>query len=73
MPKLKRSSSSHAASQAKKQTRLQTGERQQRATERRQGADRAEMRRQRNTEARRIARFDQETRQEERMRDSAAC
>ena len=44
MPKLKHSSSLHAASQAKKQKRLRTGERQQRAAERWQGADRAEMR-----------------------------
>ena len=71
MPKLKLSSSSHAASQAKKQKRQRAAERRQRATERRQGPDRA-ARRQRNTEARRIARLDQETRQEERIRDSVA-
>ena len=63
MPKLKRASS-QAASRAKKQKRQRIGEKLQQASddisEGHDARDRKERRRERNTEARRIARLDPE-------------
>ena len=65
MPKLKRVSSLLAASRAKKQKRLRVAEQDS------DGRDREESRRERNTEARRIARLDPLRRQQEQVRNTA--
>ena len=76
MPKLKRASSSLAASQAKKQKRLRVAERfQQDSDDISDGRDRRgreERKRERNTEARQIARLNPLRRQQEQTRYTAA-
>ena len=76
MPKLKRASSSLAASRAKKQKRLRVAERLQQDSDDisngRNRRGREERRRERNTEARRISRLDPLRRQQEQTRDTAA-
>ena len=72
MPKLKRASSSLAASRLKKRRKLTITERPQQDSDSDEHDVRQQTRRLRNTEARRIARLDPKRRQQEQTRDTAA-